>query len=107
MDHGRILALGTPAELKQSVGADTVVTVKTSGDQGQLSELLSREVEGVTRTRSVDGAIQLHMQGSERLVPRIVLSAERGGFDILDLAIAEPSLETVFINLTGKELRDS
>lgn len=107
MDHGRILALGTPAELKQSVGADTVVTVKTSGDQGKLSELLSREVEGVTRTRSVDGAIQLHMQGSERLVPRIVLSAERGGFDILDLSIAEPSLETVFINLTGKELRDS
>src|ERR1035437_3233274 len=107
MDHGRILALGTPAELKQSVGADTVVTVKTSGDQGQLSELLSREVEGVTRTRSVDGAIQLHMQGSERLVPRIVLSAERAGFDILDLSIAEPSLETVFINLTGKELRDS
>ena len=107
MDHGRILALGTPAELKQSVGADTVVTVKTSGDQGQLGELLTHEVQGVTRTRSVDGAIQLHMQASERLVPRIVLSAERAGFDILDLSIAEPSLETVFINLTGKELRDS
>ena len=107
MDRGRILALSTPAELKQSVGADTVVTVKTSGDQGQLGELLTREVEGVTRTRSVDGAIQLHMQASERLVPRIVLAAERAGFDILDLSIAEPSLETVFINLTGKELRDS
>jgi ABC-2 type transport system ATP-binding protein len=106
MDRGRILALGTPAELKQSVGADTVVTLKTSGDQGQLGKLLTREVEGVTRTRSVDGAIQLHMEASERLVPRIVLSAERAGFDILDLSIAEPSLETVFINLTGKELRD-
>jgi ABC-2 type transport system ATP-binding protein len=107
MDHGRILALGTPSELKQSVGADTVVTVKTSGDQGQLGELLTSEIEGVTRTRSVDGAIQLHMQASERLVPRIVLAAERAGFDILDLSIAKPSLETVFINLTGKELRDS
>jgi ABC-2 type transport system ATP-binding protein len=107
MDHGRILALGTPAELKQSVGADTVVTIKTRGDQGQLGELLTREIKGVTRSRSVDGAIQLHMQASERLVPRIVLSAERAGFDILDLSIAEPSLETVFINLTGKELRDS
>jgi ABC-2 type transport system ATP-binding protein len=106
MDHGRILALGTPAELKQSVGADTVVTVKTSGDHGQLGELLRREVDGVTRTRSVDGTIQLHMQSSERLVPRIVLCAERAGFDILDLSIAKPSLETVFINLTGKELRD-
>ena len=106
MDSGRILALGTPAELKQSVGADTVVTVKTSGDQRQLAELLARDVDGVTRTRSADGAIQLHMQASARLVPRIVLAAERGGFDILDLSIAEPSLETVFINLTGKELRE-
>ena len=106
MDHGRILALGTPAELKQSVGADTVVTVMTSGDHGQLGELLKSEVDGVTRTRSVDGAIQLHMKASERLVPRIVLCAERAGFDILDLSIAQPSLETVFINLTGKELRD-
>jgi ABC-2 type transport system ATP-binding protein len=107
MDHGRILALGTPAELKQSVGADTVVTVKTTGDPDQLTALLAGEVEGVTRTRNTDGAIQLHMQRSERLVPRIVTSAERGGFEIIDLAISEPSLETVFINLTGKELRDS
>ena len=107
MDRGRILALGSPAELKQSVGADTVVTVKTTGDAEQLGELLTREVDGVTRTRSKDGAMQLHMQGSERVVPRIVLCAERGGFDIIDLSIAEPSLETVFINLTGKELRDS
>ena len=106
MDHGRILALDTPAALKQSVGADTVVTVKTTGDADGLAELLTREVEGVTRTRTVDGGLQLHMQGGDRLVPRIVLAAERGGFDLVDLSIAEPSLETVFINLTGKELRD-
>jgi ABC-2 type transport system ATP-binding protein len=111
MDHGKILALDTPAALKQSVGADTVVTVKTAGDTGRLAELLSQDVEGVTRTRLVggpdgEGTVELHMQGSERLVPRIVLAAERGGFDLVDLSISEPSLETVFINLTGKELRD-
>jgi ABC-2 type transport system ATP-binding protein len=106
MDHGKILALDTPAALKQSVGADTVVTVKTTGDADQLAELLSSDVEGVTRTRKVDGGLELHMQGNDRLVPRIVLSAERGGFDLVDLSISEPSLETVFINLTGKELRD-
>ncbi len=106
MDHGRILALDTPAALKQSVGADTVVTVKTAGDTGRLAELLSRDVAGVTRTRLVDRGVQLHMQGGDRLVPRIVLAAERGGFDLVDLSISEPSLETVFINLTGKELRD-
>jgi ABC-2 type transport system ATP-binding protein len=106
MDHGKILALDTPAALKQSVGADTVVTVKAGGDISQLAELLARDVEGVTRTRPVEGGLQLHVQGSDRLVPRIVLAAERGGFDLFDLSISEPSLETVFINLTGKELRD-
>jgi ABC-2 type transport system ATP-binding protein len=106
MDHGRILALDTPAGLKQSIGADTVVTLKTTGDTERLAQLLAGDVEGVTRTRQVDGGLQLHVQGSDRLVPRIVMSAERGGFDLIDVSISEPSLETVFINLTGKELRD-
>jgi ABC-2 type transport system ATP-binding protein len=106
MDHGRILALDTPAALKQSVQADTVVTIKTAGDTARLAGLLGQEVAGVTRTRQIDGGLQLHVQGTDRLVPRIVLAAERGGFDLVDLSVAEPSLETVFINLTGKELRD-
>jgi ABC-2 type transport system ATP-binding protein len=106
MDHGKILALDTPAALKQSIGADTVVTVKATGDTDQLAELLTREVEGVTRTRRVEGGIELHVQGSDRLVPRVVTAAERGGFDLVDLSVSEPSLETVFISLTGKELRD-
>ncbi|MGO9296557.1 MAG: ATP-binding cassette domain-containing protein [Streptosporangiaceae bacterium] len=106
MDHGRILALDTPAALKLSVGADTIVTIKTTGDADPLAALLAREVDGVTRTRLIEGGLQLHVQGTERPIPAIVLAAERGGFDLVDLAVAEPSLETVFINLTGKELRD-
>jgi ABC-2 type transport system ATP-binding protein len=39
-------------------------------------------------------------------VPRVVNAAESGEFDLVDLAVAEPTLETVFINLTGKELRE-
>ncbi len=106
MDHGRILALDTPAALKQSIGADTVATVKAAGDLGGLAEALARDVAGVTRTRVVDGVLQLHVKGNERLVPRIVDAAEGAGFDLIDLSISEPSLETVFINLTGKELRE-
>jgi ABC-2 type transport system ATP-binding protein len=106
MDHGRILALDTPAALKQSIGADTVVTVKATGDLASLAAQLSDQVAGVTRTRQADDGVQLHMQGSDRLIPRIVLAAERAGFDLVDVSVAEPSLETVFINLTGKELRD-
>jgi ABC-2 type transport system ATP-binding protein len=106
MDHGKILALGTPAELKRSIGADTVVTVKATGNTGQLADLLASDVAGVTRTRLLDGGVELHVQGGDHLVPRVVTAAERGGFDLVDLSVSEPSLETVFINLTGKELRD-
>ena len=106
MDHGRILALDTPAALKEGIGADTIVTVKTTGDPGRLAELLGRDVEGVTRTRVAGDRVELHMQAGDRLVPRIVLSAEGNGFDLSDVSIAEPSLETVFINLTGRELRE-
>src|SRR6202161_3234863 len=51
MDHGNILALDPPAALTQSTGADTIVTVRTTGDIGKLAELLAHEVAGVTRTR--------------------------------------------------------
>jgi len=106
MDHGRILALDTPGALKRGIGADTVVTVRGSGSPEALADTLSREVAGVRRTRLTDGAVQLDVSGSERLVPQIVLAAERHGVDIEDLSIAEPTLETVFITLTGRELRD-
>jgi ABC-2 type transport system ATP-binding protein len=106
MDHGRILALDTPTALKQSIGADTVVTMRTAGDAGKLAELLAADIEGVTRSRMIEGGLELHVQGRDRLIPRIVLAGERGGFDLADLSVAEPSLETVFINLTGKELRE-
>jgi ABC-2 type transport system ATP-binding protein len=106
MDHGRILALDTPAALKQSVGADTIVTVKADGDPSQLAASLKADVDGVTRTRLIDDGVELHVKGADRIIPRVVSAAERAGFELVDLAVAEPSLETVFITLTGKELRE-
>jgi ABC-2 type transport system ATP-binding protein len=106
MDHGKILALDTPDGLKRSVGADTIVTVKTNGEPALLAEHLSRVIEGVKRTRLIEGGVELHVTGAERIVPRAVDAAESGGFDLVDLAVAEPTLETVFINLTGTELRE-
>jgi ABC-2 type transport system ATP-binding protein len=106
MDHGKILALDTPAALKRTVGAEEIVTVKAAGDQAALAALLRREIAGVTRAREVEGGVEIHVQGGEKLVPRVVNAAESGGFEVADLSVAEPSLENVFINLTGKALRD-
>jgi ABC-2 type transport system ATP-binding protein len=106
MDHGKILALDTPTALKRSVGADTIVTVKAAGDPETLAEAFRNRLTGLTRTRAVAGGVELQIRGSDRLVPRIVEAAEASGFSLADLSVAEPTLETVFIGLTGKELRD-
>jgi ABC-2 type transport system ATP-binding protein len=107
MDHGKILALDTPADLKKSVGADTIATVKATGGELQtLAERLSSAIAEVSNTRVIDGGVELHVKEAERLVPRLVGATEEAGFELADLSIAEPSLETVFISLTGKELRD-
>jgi ABC-2 type transport system ATP-binding protein len=106
MDHGKILALGTPTDLKRSVGADTVVTVKAAGDPDELAEVFKARLEGLTKTRSLPDGVELQIRGADRLVPRVVEAAEAGGYSLADLSVAEPTLETVFIGLTGKELRD-
>jgi len=105
MDHGRILALGTPEELKASVGADTVVHVTTDGDSVALAGLLQGVGAGA-RTETSNGTVTLFLKGSDGVVPRVVATSESAGFHITDLSISEPTLETVFIELTGKELRE-
>jgi ABC-2 type transport system ATP-binding protein len=106
MDHGKILALDTPRALKESVGADTIVTVKIGGDQAEFGKALERELEGVTRMRMLDGAVEAHVKGVAGLLPHVIRIAEANGYSVADLSVTEPTLETVFINLTGKDLRD-
>jgi ABC-2 type transport system ATP-binding protein len=106
MDHGKVLALDTPAGLKSSLGAETIVTVSAEGDLDALGEILRRDVQGVTQTQRVDSTVLLHVRGASGVLPQVVTAAERGGFAVSDLSVAEPTLETVFIHLTGKELRD-
>jgi ABC-2 type transport system ATP-binding protein len=106
MDHGKILALDTPANLKKSVGADTIVTVKVASNGDKLAEALKNELPGVVSTRVVENVVTAQVEGADRLVPRVVNIAETTQVEVIDLAVAEPTLETVFINLTGKELRE-
>jgi ABC-2 type transport system ATP-binding protein len=106
MDHGKILALDTPEALKRTVGAEDILTIKADGDRDALARRLRGEIPEITRTRDVDGGLELHVEGAKRLVPRVVNAAESGGFEVADLSVSKPSLETVFINLTGKALRD-
>jgi ABC-2 type transport system ATP-binding protein len=105
MDHGRLLALDTPAALKQATGADTVVKVSAEGDLAALAQHLEA-MDGVRSVHVADGVVRVNLAGAGGVLPRVVERAESGGFRVTDLSLTEPSLETVFIDLTGRELRE-
>ena len=105
MDRGRILALDTPAELKRTVGADTIVKISAEGDLDALAIHLEG-LDGAMRVQVVDSVVRVHLRGSQGVLPRVVARAEAGGFTVTDLSVTEPTLEAVFINLTGKDLRE-
>ena len=108
IDHGKVLALDTPADLKRSVGADTLVTVAADGDLTLLGQdAAASTCPASTRSTCTTSAVVLIAPpGAAGSCPLVVNAAEDAGFDLTDLRVAEPTLETVFINLTGKELRD-
>ena len=106
IDHGHLLALDTPEALKQSLGADTLVTVSAAGDLDALAAVLAEQVDGVLDAQRVEGKVLLKVKGVSGIVPAVVGESERAGYAVHDLAVAEPTLETVFIALTGKDLRE-
>jgi ABC-2 type transport system ATP-binding protein len=106
IDQGRIVALDTPAGLKRSVGADTTVLVTADGELSELAALLHREIDGSTEATVMGGSVLLGVQGTTGVLPAVVQVAERNGFTVTDLSMSETTLETVFISLTGKDLRE-
>ena len=107
IDHGRVLALDTPEDLKRTVGADTIVTISTdAGDRERFAARLRDTVPSARSAAITDGGVRLEVQGVAGVLPAIVATAEAEGVHLSDLRIDEPSLETVFINLTGKDLRE-
>ncbi len=105
MDHGQILALDTPTALKRSLGAGASLVVQAEGDLDRLAQHLSG-IEGATDARPHDGYVRLHLATPEGALPKVIAAAERGGFHLTDVSVGEVSLETVFISLTGEELRE-
>jgi ABC-2 type transport system ATP-binding protein len=106
IDHGRLLALDTPERLKRSVGIDAMVTVVASGDLAVLADHLRADLPGASRVEVADGSVRVWVDRLHGVLPAIVEAAERHDFVVTDLSSTEPTLETVFINLTGKDLRE-
>jgi len=103
IDHGKLIASGTPRELKQRSGNTTRLEVRLAKPAGR--EALS-QLDGVTDALEVDGAYVLHCQRTAPAIVALVKHLEAQGNELASLEIAAPSLEDVFIELTGRRLRD-
>ena len=103
IDHGKILISGTPEELKSGVGAQKVFTLQlqdssADGLRGRLGTL-----PGVTSVEGSEGGMVVFTDGRGGLLPEIVGVA---GDNLRDISVSETTLESVFIKLTGRDLRD-
>jgi ABC-2 type transport system ATP-binding protein len=103
VDHGKLIALGTPRELKERSANTTRLEVSLA-KPAILDELKS--LDGVVDARELDGAYVLHCPRTAPAIVALVKHLEAEGNELVTLEIATPSLEDVFIELTGRRLRD-
>ncbi|HEY3831678.1 MAG TPA: ATP-binding cassette domain-containing protein [Acidimicrobiia bacterium] len=106
MDHGRILALDAPRQLKATVGAATEVRMQVNGDHLQSLATSLEHLSGTSGARVLDGTVYVYVDHGGPRLPELISAAERDGYTVTDVGVTEPTLETVFINLTGRELRE-
>jgi ABC-2 type transport system ATP-binding protein len=120
IDHGEIIALGTPGDLIQQVGEQDRLVLKV-GETMVGEEILQQirtSVEGVTQAifdppgeegenkANVSGLIIVNAKRGRKALPFILHLADEAGIEIQSVEVREPDLEAVFLHLTGRALRD-
>jgi hypothetical protein len=95
--------MGTPDQLKKQVGVETIVRLTLGGDRQAAARALAG-VAGVARAEVVGDEVLVYLAEREGSLPAVVQAAM--GFGLEDMALTEPTLEMVFIQLTGRALRD-
>jgi ABC-2 type transport system ATP-binding protein len=108
VDHGEVLASGTIDELKDGAGADTVITVRYEGavpDGLALRPGLNTR-PGISKVETEGDQVRVFTRQPEGVLGELVTAGASAGLTVRDAAQLKPSLETVFLNLTGREYRE-
>ena len=105
MDMGKVIAYGTHDELIKMVGEQTRMDI-TINAEGENVLSAWKATEGVSRIDTLDGTLTVLVDDSNRVLPRLFDAASKVDVRITSVDIQEPNLETVFLHLTGRALRD-
>jgi len=102
MDYGKIVALNTPSELKETLEGD-VITMKVKETE-KLAAALTKNVK-ILKTSIVGGTLEIAVRGGKALLPRIVETAAENNIFVESVSLREPNLEDVFLHYTGRAIR--
>ncbi len=102
IDHGTLLAIGTPDELKQTYGGH-VVELELARPSQSLAAL--RALPGIKEVNAEDARLKITTQAGDNVVPQIINLVTQDG-QLKGITVREPNLDEVFLHLTGKALRD-
>ena len=104
IDHGMIVADGTPDELKRRISGD-LVTLRVNGDAGAARQLLAAQ-EMVREISAADDALKLTVERGEQALPALLRVLDGAGITLQSINLSRPTLDDVFLTLTGRSLRD-
>jgi ABC-2 type transport system ATP-binding protein len=105
VDNGRIVALDTPKNLKDLIGADTITLEVESGGDALLQSLKS--VDWIKSTTTTNGTIELRVDHAQARIPEVMIEAYKNKALIKSVGLHEPTLEDVFLKFTGKKIREA
>jgi ABC-2 type transport system ATP-binding protein len=106
MDHGKVIALGTPRELIASIGVEHMVEFSTDGAGGRLDTAALGRLDGVRDVRAEGGSVQMQVTELHRAMPALLQELGRQQIPLTELRTHSATLEDVFVALTGRRLRD-
>src|SRR5688500_12590725 len=110
VDRGRVIALGTPRELIASLGASQIVFFAVAGGDGALDagalDAVGRAVRANRPPRATEGGWELQVRAPHEAIPALLEELVRHGAQLTELRTHSPTLEDVFVTLTGRALRD-
>lgn len=107
MDQGKLIALGTLEELTELVGQKQTLTLKLYQEQGgkALSEAV-KAIKGIDEVTAQENRVIVNVQSAEAVLSQVLAKANQLDLSIRTIDILEPNLESVFLHLTGRALRD-
>jgi ABC-2 type transport system ATP-binding protein len=108
MDHGKLLALDSPAQLKRSVPGGYLIELQVRQSDGGAETFFAAlsSLSGVVEVKPDNGRVRIYSDRVEGLLANVMRLAGDHGVMVTDAHVAEPSLENLFLHLTGRSLRD-